>query len=73
MAAAIEALRQAISCQPDLIDARTLLGEQLAKVGKKDEAVEQARLALKLKPNDPKATRLLKQWAPANGSSQSVR
>ena len=58
--------------QPDLIDARTLLGERPPGGGRRTRPLEQAA-GLKMKPNDPKATRLLKQWCRPTDPHRSVR
>jgi tetratricopeptide (TPR) repeat protein len=58
--AAIEALRQAVACRPEVLDTHLYLGEALAATGEKAEAIRSAQNAEKLaKPGDPRPHQLL--------------
>ena len=53
---AVEVLQTAVARAPRHPDAHAQLGVALARLGRRDEAVKEFRLALQLQPNHPVAT-----------------
>ncbi|MFH0981539.1 MAG: tetratricopeptide repeat protein [Planctomycetota bacterium] len=60
-AAAIDAYHEAVRCRPTLLAARLRLARALLRQGQLPEALEHAREASRLSPNDPGAAALLRE------------
>jgi tetratricopeptide (TPR) repeat protein len=61
--AAIQALREAALCRPDLADAHRYLGEALAEAGQLSEGLTHLEDAVRLAgPNDPAPRQALERW-----------